>query len=113
MSKNTNVKMVEVIALHDLSYLDHNKEPQYKRQSSRPFPLDEANANQFLAHNAVKLAQAEPAVETEAEANPVDAVVTDDFVDDFAEGAEKAGEPAAAEAVVNEPKRGILGRKGR
>ena len=114
MSKKNTVKMVEVVALHDLSYLDHNKEPQYRRQSSRPFPLDEKNANDFLARKAVRFVNPVPSVEDVPVADPVvDPVVDaseqadteantnsdesadadaagDDFGDDFAEAPEQA-----------------------
>lgn len=72
------VKMVKVVALHDLSYLDHERKPQYRRQSSLPFDLDEGNVNQFLARKAVKLFEA-PAASKPAE---------HDLPDEFGEEAE-------------------------
>lgn len=47
-------KMHEVIALHDLSYIDHEGNPQYRRQSSKPFELDDDNFQHFSKINAVK-----------------------------------------------------------
>lgn len=80
MSKDKKeAKMVSVVALHDLSYVDHKGEPQYRRQSSQPFDLDEGNFKQFVERGAVAAVggKAEPPV-----------------VDDFAEdtpAAQKAG----------------------
>lgn len=68
MSKKIN--MVEVIALHDLSYTDHEGHPQYRRQGSKPFELDEDNAKQFEALSAVE--RVTPIVEA------------DEFEDEFA-----------------------------
>lgn len=105
MSKNTT--MVEVIALHDLSYIDHNKEPQYRRQSSRPFLLDKSNADQFLARKAIKLFKA-----AEVEAPPAsEQTEVDDFADEEDVTA-RAGENVAKEAAAN-PVRGVFGKKGR
>lgn len=83
MSKSEkSVKMVKVVALHDLSYIDHKGEPQYRRQSSIPFEIDEGNFKQFVERGAVAAAGGK--VEAEAEA-PV--------VDDFADETPKDDEP--------------------
>jgi len=89
-----SVKMVQVVALHDLSYIDHNNEPQYRRQSSVPFDLDENNAKQFMARKAVRIIDEfdddglsvvvevvveEAAVASEASVNPVQPPVSKHF----------------------------------
>lgn len=78
MSKTKkDVKMVAAVALHDLSYVDHNGEPQYRRQSSVPFDIDEDNFKQFVERKAIAEAGV-PAVVAEVEAP----AVVDDFADD-------------------------------
>lgn len=52
--KGKTVKMVQAIALHDLSYLDHNGEPQYHRQGSKMIEIDKANYDFFLGRKAVR-----------------------------------------------------------
>lgn len=79
MSKKI-IKMVEVIALHDLSYTDHEGNPQYRRQGSKPFDLDEDNVKQFEALGAVK------------RVNPVEADEADEFEDEFASKGEGGAE---------------------
>ena len=64
------VEMVEVVALHDLSYVDHNNESQYKRQSCQPFLLDRHNATEFAAAGAVQIIEPEAEVDEFADAAP-------------------------------------------
>lgn len=98
MSKN--IELVDVIALHDLSYVDHKKEPQYRRQGSRPFQMERGIAEGFAARKALKFVNELPA--------PVSAVEeVDEFTDDV------PGAEVAEEAAVNptpEP-RGFFGKK--
>lgn len=73
--KEKEVKLVKAIALHDLSYIDHEGNPQYRRQSStKVFEIDEGNFNDFASRNAIALAEPTPA-----------APVVDEEDDDFAD----------------------------
>lgn len=120
MSKKQNVKMIEVVALHDLSYMDHEGQSQYRRQGSRPFALDQGNVDQFLRRKAVKLVDA-PVVGIDAHDADVEA---DDFAEEefderpAANVEEEFDEQPAAnvekEASAN-PVKGFLhrGKKGR
>jgi hypothetical protein len=73
MAKSKEPKIINVIALHDLSYVNHLGEPQYRRQSSRPFEMDETTAKQFLERQAIEIVKVNAPLEA---ADPVD-----DFAD--------------------------------
>ena len=115
MSKQKKaVKMVSAIALHDLSYIDHEGQPQYHRQGSARIEIDKDNFDFFLGRNAVKKFD-DAAAESEVE---------EDFEDDFSEteaDANTAGDASeananvagdGAEAAVNAPKGNTLSLKG-
>ncbi len=106
MAKAT--KMHEVIALHDLSYIDHEGNAQYRRQSSKPFELDDDNFQHFAKINAVKpLKEAiedlekTDAARREANLRRAEAVrAGEPVVDDFGE-IESPVDQVAAEAEAN------------
>lgn len=100
--KGDAVKMVEVVALHDLSYIDHTGGSQYRRQGSRPFPMDEANAKHFADRKAVKIVTA---------VEPVEPVV-DEFEDDGLGDEETANQNDGADEKANSNiNRGNHGRR--
>lgn len=107
MSKN--IELVDVIALHDLSYVDHNKEPQYRRQGSRPFQMERGTAEGFAARKALKFVNELPAPAPVVEQS---AEEVDEFADEVpgTDPVEDVEVEAEVEAEAEKP-RGFFGGK--
>lgn len=83
------IKMVQCVALHDLSYTDHKGEPQYVRQGSRVIDMDEENFKFFQERKAVRLHETAPVDEFE-EDEEEEEEEEDDFADDKGDGTDGA-----------------------
>jgi len=93
----SKVKMIEAIAVHDLSYVDHNNEPQYKRQGSTPFFIDQANFDFFAARGGIKRHKVEAVAETVIEKDEFD----DEEEEQGADAAKQADAKPAQQPKAN------------